>query len=268
MNLFSVGFSAHEFFFLSFPMLESVGFSNPYPFTFPMTRPYLNIQQSNVILILILFLYYVIQIDNDDFCYRKSITTRFIPVNAIAMHGFTWNQLHLKTFPNIIQLKFNSNSVRSSMRDWQKTRPVSFLIARGRKEGSNCKDARESVNYSYQVNTSLPLRNQRNCQTSSSFLFKSQIFAKILIGPFRPLTQSLPHHTPTTYLPLSPSPLTHPCHWAFCSSLTSLVQLSRLRTVSQANKRVWMTLTDKWQMANKISDNWQKPQNLTDNWHL
>ena len=149
MNLFSVGFSAHEFFFLSFPMLESVGFSNPYPFTFPMTRPYLNIQQSNVILILILFLYYVIQIDNDDFCYRKSITTRFIPVNAIAMHGFTWNQLRLKTFPNIIQLKFNSNSVRSSMRDWQKTRLVSFLIARGRKEGSNCKDARESVNYSY-----------------------------------------------------------------------------------------------------------------------
>ena len=134
MNLFSVGSSAHEFFFLSFSLARICWFFKSLPPHFSNDRPYLNIQQSNIILILILFLYYMIQIDIGDFCYKKSITTRFIPVNAIAMHGFTWKQLRLKTLSNIIQLNFNSNSVRSSMRDRQKTRPVSFLIARGEKK--------------------------------------------------------------------------------------------------------------------------------------
>ena len=49
------------------------------------------------------------------------------------MHGFTCNQLRLKTFPNIIQLKFNSNSVRSSIRDWQKTKPISLSRSREKK---------------------------------------------------------------------------------------------------------------------------------------
>ena len=32
--------------------------------------------------------------------------------------------------------------------------------------------------------------------------------------------------------------------------------------------RVWMGLTDNWQMAKILTDNWQMAENLTDNWHL
>ena len=32
--------------------------------------------------------------------------------------------------------------------------------------------------------------------------------------------------------------------------------------------RVWMGLTDNWQMAKILTDNWQIDENLTDYWHL
>ena len=32
--------------------------------------------------------------------------------------------------------------------------------------------------------------------------------------------------------------------------------------------RVWMGLTDNWQMAKILTDNWQIAENLTDYWHL
>ena len=32
--------------------------------------------------------------------------------------------------------------------------------------------------------------------------------------------------------------------------------------------RVWMGLTDNWQLAKILTDNWQMVENLTDNWHL
>ena len=37
---------------------------------------------------------------------------------------------------------------------------------------------------------------------------------------------------------------------------------------SRNSKRVWMGLTDNWQMAKILTDNWQIGENLTDNWHL
>ena len=36
----------------------------------------------------------------------------------------------------------------------------------------------------------------------------------------------------------------------------------------EACRRVWMGLTDNWQMAKFLTDNWQIAENLTDNWHL
>ena len=37
---------------------------------------------------------------------------------------------------------------------------------------------------------------------------------------------------------------------------------------SQPTQRVWMGLTDNWQIAKILTDNWQMAENLTDNWYL